>query len=106
MKKFLKKAKGVIAVGLAVALLSTSAAASEGSKDYDNSELCFDGGDQGMMSYDVDTGETMFIPPEETETYSDETEGFSPGYNPNADEYKDNEDLIEPYYYDHGRSLV
>lgn len=56
--------------------------------------------------YDVATGETTYLPPEETETYSDETEGFSPGYNPNANTDNDNDSLIEPYYYDHGRILV
>ncbi len=52
------------------------------------------------------TGETTYLPPEETEAYSDETEGFSPGYNPNANTDNDNDSLIEPYYYDHGRILV
>ncbi|MDE6732782.1 MAG: trypsin-like serine protease [Oscillospiraceae bacterium] len=59
-----------------------------------------------MYSYCVATGEVEYIPPAETETYSDETGGFSPGYNPYAGEDYNGEDLVEPYYLDHGRTLV
>ncbi len=110
MKKIWRKMKGGIAIVLAAALLSTSAVASGASED-----TCSDGlnesHDNGAYMYDVETGETTYMPPEETEAYSDETEGFSPGYNPYADENNNennngDDNSIEPYYLDSGRTLV
>lgn len=105
MKKFLKKFKGVLAVGLIAALLSTSAYGS-GVSDDPGSDQFDETTYGGAYSYCVATGEVTYLPPEETEAYSDETGGFSPEYNPYADEDNDNENLIEPYYLDHGRVLV
>ena len=95
MKKVLKKFKGILLVGLMAALLSTSAYGQEVSDDLGNQSE--ETTDYGMYSYCVATGEVTYIPPDETEAYSDETEGFSPGYNPFADE--ENDDLSpQPYY--------
>lgn len=84
MKKFLKKFKGILAVGLITALLSTSAQGSGVSGD--SSGQPDEPVDGGMYSYCVATGEVTYLPPEGTEAYSDETEWFSPGYNPYANE--------------------
>lgn len=105
MKKIFKKFKVILVVGLTTALLSTSASASSASGNH-GFDYLNTGNDYGAYMYDVETGETTYIPPEQTETYSDETEGFSPGYNPYADEDNNGEGLIEPYYTDHGRMLV
>lgn len=96
MKKFLKKFKGILAVGLITALLSTSAQGSGVSGG--NGGQTDEAVDGGMYSYCVATGEVTYIPPEDTEAYSDETEGFSPGYNPYADEDNNGEELAQPYY--------
>ena len=74
MKKVLKRIIGVLAVGMIV-LLSTSAYGSE--QEYE---------DGGALSYCVATGEVTYIPPIESE-HPDETEGFSPQYDPYAEIY-------------------
>lgn len=103
MTTFTKKLKAALAVGLAMTFLAVPASASALSPStYDDAQT----ENGGAYKYDVATGETTYLPPEETEAYSDETEGFSPGYNPNANTDNDNDSLIEPYYYDHGRILV
>ncbi len=99
MKKFLKKAKGVFAVGLAAVLLSTSAVATE---DYDSVLPDYLQSDEsgGTLNYNVATGEVTYTPASETESYSNETEGFSPGYDPFANEDDDSENSIQPYMAD------
>lgn len=92
MKK-LRMIKGILAGCMVVMLLSTTAYGSGGDcgvqKDMES--------DVGMYSYCVATGEVTYIPLDETEAYSDETDGFSPGYNPFTDE--ENGDLSpQPYY--------
>lgn len=81
MTTFAKKLRAALAVGLAMTFLSVPASAL--SSDIYNDAQTESG---GAYKYDVATGETTYLPPEETETYSDETEGFSPGYDPFADE--------------------
>ncbi|MDE6728114.1 MAG: hypothetical protein K2J80_09290 [Oscillospiraceae bacterium] len=81
MKKFFKKFKVFFALGLTAVLLSTSAQGSGVSGEIDENAK------GGMYSYCVATGEIKYIPPEDTEAYSDETYGFSPGYNPYANKY-------------------
>lgn len=105
MKKILKKFKLILVIGLTTALLSITASASSASGNH-GFDYLKTGNDFGAYMYDVETGETTYILPEQTETYSDETEGFSPGYNPYADEDDNGEGLIEPYYTDQGRILV
>lgn len=103
-EKFFKKFKGILAVGLITALLSTSAQGSGVSDNLiDQPDEVADG---GAYSYCVATGEVTYIPPDDTEAYSDETEWFSPGYNPYADEDNDGENLAQPYYLGHGRARV
>ena len=101
MKKCLKKIKGIFAGCLVVVLLSTTA---YGSGVTTNSSIDqFDEeSDGGMYSYCVATGEVTYTPPNETEAYSDETEGFSPGYNPFADEEND-DSFPQPYYMEDNR---
>lgn len=93
MKNCLKKFRGVLAGCMVVVLLSTTAYGS-GSDCGIQNDLESEG---GMYTYCVATGEVTYTPPNETEAYSDETEGFSPGYNPFSDE--ENEDSFpQPYY--------
>lgn len=84
MKKILKRFKGVLAVGLITALLSTSAYGSQPTdfSSYDDSLPDYLRGDEsgGVLNYDVATGEVTYTPESETEVYSDETEGFSSSY--------------------------
>lgn len=101
MKKFLRKFKVIFAGCMVIVLLSTTAYGSEVSNDQNDEES-----QGGMYTYCVATGEVTYTPPDETETHSDETEGFSPGYNPFADEDNIGENLIEPYYLDSGRTIV
>lgn len=82
MKKFFKKLKGILAVGLITALLSTSAQGSGVSGD--NGGQPDETVDGSAYAYCVATGEVTYLPPEDTEAYSDETEWFSPEYNPYA----------------------
>lgn len=83
MKKFLKKFKSILAVGLITVLLSTSA---QGSGVYgDSSGQTDETADGGAYAYCVATGEVTYIPPVGIESYSDETERYSPGYDPFAD---------------------
>lgn len=72
MKKVLKRIIGVLAVGM-IALLSSSAYGSE--QEYE---------DGGAYMYCVATGEVTYIPPSVSE-HPDETEGFSPQYDPYAE---------------------
>lgn len=103
MTTFTKKLKAALAVGLAMTFLAVPASASAlSSGAYDDAQT----GCGGEYVYNVATGETTYIPPKETEAYSDETEGFSPGYNPYADEDNNKENLVEPYYLDSGRTRV
>lgn len=103
MTTFAKKLRAALAVGLAMTFLSVPASASALSPStYDDAQTeC-----GGEYVYNVATGETTYIPPKETEAYSDETEGFSPGYDPYADENNNGDDFIEPYFLDSGRSRV
>lgn len=52
------------------------------------------------------TRETYYIPEPDIEAHSDETFGFSPGYNPFADEDNDVDSSLQPYYWDSGRDPV
>lgn len=99
MKRFLK---AFLALGLTAVLLSTSVYGA----DMSNEELQNDDLIGGAYCKDLITGETYCIPKPEIEAYSNETFGFSPGYDPFADEENNDENLIEPYYTDHGRTLV
>ena len=72
MKKVLKRIIGILVVSM-IALLSTSAYGSE--QEYE---------DGGALSYCVATGEVTYIPPSVSE-HPDETEGFSPQYDPYAE---------------------
>lgn len=75
MKKFLKKLKIVLAVGMAATLSSIPASASEAS-DEAQAEC------GGAYMYNVATGETTYIPPKEADSLPGETEGGSPMYDP------------------------
>lgn len=88
MKNFFKRFKGIIAVGMIAALLSTSAYGLEFSDtdEFSNNRPDYLQDDKhgGTLCYDVATGEVTYTPGSETEAYSNETEGFSPGYDPFA----------------------
>lgn len=59
----------------------------------------------GTYCKDAITGECYFIPEPEIDTYSDEMFGYSPGYDPFADE-DNNDSFVQPYYLDSGRTIV
>lgn len=103
MKKFLRKFKGILAGCAVVVLLSTTAYGSEVSNDRGVQNDADSQG--GMYSYCVATGEVTYTPPNETEVYSDETEGFSPGYNPYADVEND-DSFPQPYYMEDNRVKI
>lgn len=102
IKRLLKKAYGVLLVGLAAMLLSTSAysAKAEITGESDISSV------GGTYCKNAVTGETYYIPEPDIDAYSDETFGFSPGYNPLADEDSSNDNSLQPFYLDTGRTLV
>lgn len=87
MKKFLK---AFLALGLTAALLSTSVYGSDMSDEESQNDNLIG----GAYCKDLITGETYCIPKPEIEEYSNETFGFSPGYDPFADEENNGEILI------------
>ncbi|MCX4356150.1 MAG: trypsin-like serine protease [Oscillospiraceae bacterium] len=98
-----RKVKVFLLVGLAVAMLSTPAYGTEVDIGTDQSGISSIG---GTYCKNAVTGETYYIPEPDIEAQSDETFGFSPGYNPFADEENDADNSLQPYYLESGRTPV
>ena len=98
-----RKVKVFLLVGLAVAMLSTPAYGTEVDIGTDQSGISSIG---GTYCKNAVTGETYYIPEPDIEAQSDETFGFSPGYNPFADEENDADNSLQPYYLESGRTQI
>ncbi len=85
-KKLAARIKSAVIAVFTAAALTTSA---YGAEAYDNSAQISDLTDPGgACMYDSKTGEEKYIPPSDINTYSSETEGSVPSYDPYSDKQK------------------
>lgn len=97
MKNLFKKVKGVLLVGLAATMLSTSAYGAAADVGDDQNDISLSG---GTYCKDAVTGEVTFLSDDETSVYSAMSELDSPSFDPYNNQINSNDDMLLRYIKD------